>query len=395
MKIVMITDTYPPNINGAALAAERLALELAKRNHKIYVIAPSTSFKHHIAQQDNITVYRVRSIPVFIEKTQEFRVSPQPLHEKEVIKIIKDIKPDIIHVNEPWLLGLSAIKIGKKEGIPVIATHHFMPENLVHYLHFPPKIEKIITVTIWKWYAKLCKNFAYVICPTQVAADLLKKYATDIKLKVISNGIDLKYFNKDNNGEYLKKKYTIQKKPTILFVGRLDKEKNIDVLIRALGLLKHKLDFQLVIVGQGKEKLPLRKLAVSEGMQESVIFTGFLPVKDLPNIYGIADIFAMPSIAELQSLVTMEAMASGLPIIAANAVALPHLVHDNDNGFLFTPGNEKDMAQKLLVLLENKELRKKMGRRSLAIIKQHDIKNIVKEVESLYAKAIHDSSINK
>ena len=103
----------------------------------------------------------------------------------------------------------------------------------------------------------------------------------------------------------------------------------------------------------------------------------------------------MPSIAELQSLVTMEAMASGLPIIAANAVALPHLVHDNDNGFLFTPGNEKDMAQKLLVLLENKELRKKMGRRSLAIIKQHDIKNIVKEVESLYAKAIHDSSINK
>ena len=121
----------------------------------------------------------------------------------------------------------------------------------------------------------------------------------------------------------------------------------------------------------------------------------FLPVKDLPNIYGIADIFAMPSIAELQSLVTMEAMASGLPIIAANAVALPHLVHDNDNGFLFTPGNEKDMAQKLLVLLENKELRKKMGKQSLAIIKQHDIKNIVKEVESLYSKAILDSSINK
>lgn len=388
----MITDTYPPNINGAALAAEHLALELAKKNHKIYVIAPSTSFKQHMAREDNITVYRVRSIPVFIEKTQDFRVSPQPLHEKEVIKIIREIKPDIIHVNEPWLLGLSAIKIGKKEGIPVIATHHFMPENLVHYLHLPPKIENLITVTIWKWYAKLCKNFTYVICPTQVAANLLKKYTGDINLEVISNGIDLKVFHKEKDGEYLKKKYNIQKKPTLLFVGRLDKEKNIDVLIKALGILKDKFEFQLIIAGQGKEKLPLKKLALSAGIQSNVIFTGFLPEKDLPYIYRIADIFVMPSIAELQSLVTMEAMASGLPVVAANAVALPHLVHDNENGFLFIPGNEQDLARKLSKLLENKTLRDKMGGQSLAIIKLHDIKNTVRDVESLYMKAIREFS---
>src|SRR5690554_6589070 len=101
MKIVMITDTYPPNVNGAALATERLAHELAKRNHQVFIIAPSTSFKTQVVQQKNVTIYRLRSIPVLLERTQEFRVSPKPLHDKELRAIIKDVKPDIIHVNEP------------------------------------------------------------------------------------------------------------------------------------------------------------------------------------------------------------------------------------------------------------------------------------------------------
>lgn len=390
MKIVMITDTYPPHVNGAALAAERLALVLAKKTHKVYVIAPSTSFKHHTAQQKNITVFRVRSIPVFIERTQDFRVSPQPLHEKEVIKIIREIKPDIIHVNEPWLMGLSAIKIGKKENIPVIATHHFMPENLVHYLHMPPKIEHLVTVTVWRWYAKLCRKFSVVICPTQVAADLIRKYSSDIKLEVISNGIDLKIFNKNNNGKYLKEKYKLENKPTLLFVGRLDKEKNIDVLIHAAALLKEKIDFQIVIVGQGKEKHALKKLAAKLNVQSAVTFTGFLPEKDLPNIYRVADVFVMPSIAELQSLVTMEAMASGLPVVAADAVALPHLVQDAKNGYLFKPGDETDLADKLLKILQSKKIRSDMGEESLKLIKQHDIQLTVKQIETVYKNAVRD-----
>lgn len=392
MKIVMISDTYPPNVNGAALATERLALELAERNNKIYVIAPSTSFKRHTAQQKNITVYRVRSIPIMIERTQEFRFSPQPLHEREVLKIIRTIKPDIIHINEPWLMGLSALKLGKKEGIPVISTHHFMPENLVHHLRLPIKVQNIITVSVWKWYVKLCKNFDVVICPTQVAANLIKKYSADVNLQVVSNGIDLELFNKKNNGEYLADKYKLPRKLNLLFVGRIDKEKNIDVLIKAAALIKDQIDFHITIVGQGKEKTNLKKLAANLGIMSRITFTGFLPEKDLPNMYTTADIFVMPSIAELQSLVTMEAMASSLPVIAANAVALPHLVHDNKNGFLFNPGDEKELAAKLTILLKDKKMREKMGDESLKIIKEHDIKKTVVAIENIYKATIRNYS---
>jgi 1,2-diacylglycerol 3-alpha-glucosyltransferase len=388
MNIVMITDTYPPHVNGAALATERLAQQLVIRGHTVSIIAPSDTFQSKITQQKNISIYRVRSIPVLFEKTQEFRVSPKPLHNKEIRNIIKQIKPDIIYINEPLLLGLSAVKIGKEFGIPVAASHHFMPENLVHYLHLPLRIEDMIHRRIWKWYAKLCTNFSVVICPTQVAADLIKKYRPDVHLQVISNGIDLQTFNKNNDGTYLKAEFKLPNKPILLFVGRLDKEKNIDVLIRAGALLKDKIEFHIVIAGQGKEKVALKKLATNAAMSGKITFTGYLPKKDLPNIYAASDIFVMPSIAELQSLVTMEAMASGLPVIGANAVAIPHLVHDGENGFLFKPVDEYSLAEKLSQLLESKKLRHEMGLKSVEIIKEHDIQKSAKKVESAFMEAI-------
>ncbi len=96
----------------------------------------------------------------------------------------------------------------------------------------------------------------------------------------------------------------------------------------------------------------------------------------------------MPGIAELQSLVTMEAMASGLPVIGADAVALPHLIKDGENGFLFTPESEDDLAKKLLVVLKDDKQEKQMGKKSLEFIKEHDINTVVKKVESAYRRVI-------
>jgi 1,2-diacylglycerol 3-alpha-glucosyltransferase len=395
MNIVMITDTYPPHVNGAALATERLAQQLVLHGNTVSVIAPSDSFQSQKSILKNITIYRVRSVPVLFEKAQEFRVSPKPLHDKEIKSIIKEINPDIIYINEPLLLGLSAIKIGKQAKIPVVASHHFMPENLIHYLHLPPKIEDMIHRRVWKWYAKLCTNFEVVICPTPIAADLIKKYRSDVRLRIISNGIDLQVFSKKNDGAYLRAQFNLPDKPILLFVGRLDKEKNIDVLIRAAALLKEKYAFHIVVVGQGKEKSSLKKLATNVGISKDITFTGFLPKKDLPNIYTLADVFVMPSIAELQSLVTMEAMASGLPVVGANAVAIPHLVHNGENGFLFEPGDEYSLAEKLSMVLADKKLRNKMSEKSLNIIKEHDIQITVKNVQLAFQDAIKFFSITQ
>jgi glycosyltransferase involved in cell wall biosynthesis len=388
MKILFVLDTYPPNVNGAAIATYNLAKNLAKRNHKIFIATTSTNFKSSKKEEDNQTIYRIKSVPIIIERTQKFRISPKPLHKKELEKIILEVNPDIIHINEPMPLGLSAIKLARENHIPIVIGHHFMPENLVHYLHLPKKIEDTLTKKIWDWYGNICSKADLVISPTQTAEDILLNHEPSIKHTVISNGIDLQKFNQNNTGEYLQKRYKIPAQTTLLFIGRLDKEKNIDILIRAIAKIVHKFPFHTVIVGQGKEEKSLKELALKLGVYDDITFTGYLPEKDLPNIYKVADIFVMPSIAELQSLVTMEAMACGLPIIGADAVALPHLIHKHENGLLFEPGNASDLAQKLQVLLTDKKMRQKMAKESLKIIREHDNQKVIEQIEKTYQQTI-------
>ena len=388
MKILFIADTYPPNVNGAATAAEQLAKQLALHGHAVSVIAPSPTFRSYVRRNNAITVYRIKSIPFPIEKAQKFRISPQPLHADKVKKIIAKVQPDIIHVFEPLWLGLSGIKIGRKKGIPVVLSHHFIPENLIRYQQLPPQMQQVIDRTIWRWYKNVCKDVDRMICPTQKAAELLKKQDRSLPLQVISNGIDLHKFSIHTTGDYLRERYHIPQVATLLYVGRLDKEKNIDVFIRALGLLQHRVAFHAIIAGQGKEEKFLKNLAEDLGISAKITFTGYVPKKDLPIIYNIADIFVMPSTAELQSLVTMEAMASGLPIIGANALALPHLIHPNKNGFLFPPGNEQELADLLQKLIINEKLRKKMGRESLSFIREHDLSRVITKVEEVYKQLI-------
>ena len=248
MKILIVTDTYPPNVNGAALATERMAQELAARGHAVSVVAPSTAFKHYKKKQGKLTIYRLRSI--LIQKKQSFRISPHPLHVRAFLEIMKEVKPDIVHINNPGFIAQTAVLIAKELGIPMVGTSHFMPENLTHYLHLPDQLEKMVNSSIWKLYAKFYGNLNLIISPTQTAADLLTRLKVGTKVRVISNGMDLDTFNPANHGAYLKKRYKLPNKLTALFVGRLDKEKNLDVFLRAVRLIGDTVDFHVVIVGK-------------------------------------------------------------------------------------------------------------------------------------------------
>src|SRR5260221_2067254 len=228
MRILIVTDTYPPNVNGAALATERLAKQLAKRGHSVSVVAPSTSFKHYKRKQGDLTIYRLRSI--LIQKAQDFRISPQPMDARKFKEIMQEVKPDIIHINNPGFIAQTAIVVGKEFHVPLVGTSHFMPENLTHYLHLPDQLEKMVNTSIWRLYAKFYGRLNLIISPTQTAADLLKRLKVGTKVEVISNGIDLQKFNPHNSGEYLQERYKRPKKLKLLFVGRVDIEKNIDSL---------------------------------------------------------------------------------------------------------------------------------------------------------------------
>ncbi len=171
----------------------------------------------------------------------------------------------------------------------------------------------------------------------------------------------------------------------ILFVGRLTTEKGIDVVLRALARLDPALDATFDIVGGGDQRRNLEQLAGQLGIADRVTFHGHASEEELRALYTRASVFAIASIAELQSIATMEAMASGLPIVAANAVALPHLVHDGENGYLFEPGNVDELTARLTdVFTAAPEERRRMQQASLDGVRVHDIGRTLDTFEALY-----------
>lgn len=172
--------------------------------------------------------------------------------------------------------------------------------------------------------------------------------------------------------------------PTVLFVGRLDEEKRVDVLLRAVGLVPR---LHAEIVGDGSRRAEWERLARDLGIADRVRFRGFVSEEDLLDAYAAADVFCMPGIAELQSLATMEAMAAGKAVVAADAMALPHLCRPGRNGWLFPPGDVAALAHRLHAVIADPAAAARMGAASGDLIATHAIAATLDRFESLYAMA--------
>jgi glycosyltransferase involved in cell wall biosynthesis len=171
-----------------------------------------------------------------------------------------------------------------------------------------------------------------------------------------------------------------------VFVGRLDAEKRIDDTIRALARILPERDAQLALAGIGAREQELRALAAELGVADRVFFLGFVPDEDLPLVYAAGDAFAIAGVAELQSIATLEAMSTGLPVVAADAMALPHLVEVGRNGFLFPPGDPEGLADRLLSVLGSERTRRSLGAASREIALRHDHHRSLERFESVYVR---------
>jgi 1,2-diacylglycerol 3-alpha-glucosyltransferase len=200
----------------------------------------------------------------------------------------------------------------------------------------------------------------------------------------VSSGIDLQLFTPSGDNGQIRNRYGIPDKPVLLFVGRLDPEKKLEDVLEAAALALKQFDFCLVIVGKGVRKQALENRAAALGIAGSVIFTGFVPEEDLPVIYRLSRCFIIASIAELLSLATLQAMASGLPVIAVRAGALEELVHDRENGLLFDAGDIGFMALCILKIMRNQATYRQMGARSLEYSRDHDIHACASAFEHIY-----------
>ncbi len=392
MRILFATDQYLPTPGGISVVTQRISAALAKKGHTVAIIAPSTDWKFRKESTDGVTVYRIQSM--LIHKLKQLRYSPAFLYRKKIYHTITEFRPDIIHLETPNTIASEALDAALKFNIPLIATCHIMPENISGTLPFlPSKMGKMIGNLYMKQAIKVYNKVSLVTAPTPIGTAILQAYNITSPTMPLSNGIDLEAFHipsKEEQEKFLKK-YNFPLDPMILYIGRLDKEKKVNILIEALQYIKKSQPFHVVIEGKGQQMENLENSIQKLGLQNKVSFIGYIAEEELCALYSLAAIFVMPSTAELQSLVTMEAMALGLPVIGAKAGALPYLIKPDENGFLFEPDDPIDLAQKLQQLLENPDLRQRMGKKSLELIKEHDINNIIEKIEGLYAKIINDN----
>jgi glycosyltransferase involved in cell wall biosynthesis len=267
-----------------------------------------------------------------------------------------------------------------KRGIPVVGTNHLMPANLLEFTVVPRQMRPLITRAVWRSARKSFLRSAVVTTPTERAAAYLEDHAGLRNVRAISCGVDLSDFNPS---------FAVPRSRKILFVGRITREKRIDVLIKAFALLDPSFGATLTIVGTGEQRSELELLAEDLGVADRVSFTGYVDSDELRTRLGKGAFFVMPSVAELQSIATLEAMASGLPIVAANAMALPHLVVDGRNGRLFDPDHPADLAEKMSYILGLPEPEYlAMRRESVSLVQVHDLARTIEQFEGVYREVL-------
>ncbi len=382
MRILLVTESYWPNADGGALFERRLVLAIAGLGHHVAVWAPGTKLGSYEETDGPYTIHR-ESATTFLANTK-YKVSWAPFWHAR--RIIRQEQPDAIHIHNCYWMGLSAMFWAHRYRIPVVATNHFMPENALLNLKGSSLFYKPLHNLIWRYLVWFHNRVNYVTSPTPTAVQLLLDHGLRTPAKAVSNGVDMVVFKPGQDASAVIQKYGIATdRPVVLYLGRLDGEKRLDQIIAAMPQILQQQPAQLVLSGFGKDMAALQSQAKKLGIADNIVFTGYIEEAEKPLIYNAANLFLISSPAELQSIVVLEAMASGLPVVAVDIAALKELCHDGKNGYLFKLDDITSLARVTKQILANRDLQKRFGRESMNIVKRsHSTNTMVKTYEAVY-----------
>ena len=389
LRIAMVCDPIGENKSGVVISTLRFGKLLkARGHHVIFIGAKSAEHKTHSRHHD-IKAYRFRSLPV--PKSGGWNLAFPTT--RELKKVFQDEKINVVHIILPMSGAIVAIKAAKKMGIKIVAHSHSQPENL--FTDAPKFIQPTLN-NLWNRYLMWVYGKAEsIIFPSELARSLLEKLnKKDQPSHVVSNGINLSEFKQEPFllNEFYEKFKIPEKAVKLLFVGRLYPEKSIDTLIKATPhiITKHP-NVHIMIAGAGHQEEKLKKLAKDLRMEKYISFLGLVSDEDKIRAYNASDIFILPSLAELEGMVVLEAMACGKPIIISDAPMSASRFFVDGNGFLFETKNHKHLAEQVLKLIKDENLRQKMGEKSLEKVKNYDIHKSVKLLEEVYYRALGSS----
>ncbi|MFK3936469.1 glycosyltransferase family 4 protein [Alkalihalobacillus sp. NPDC078783] len=384
MRIALFTDTYHPQINGVATSIMVLEKYLQQRGHDVYVFTSSDS--HADLLEENGKVFRFPSLGALFVPERRLAVAGL----SRASHLIEKLEIDLIHTHTEFSMGVMGKMLAKKYHLPCIHTYHTMYKDYLHYIAkgklIPPSLVGILS----RLY---CKKTYAVIAPTEKVKKQLEQYNIRGSIRTIPTGIDFGTFKRDFKRaeiiHLLKEKLQLQSTDTVLLsVGRIAQEKNMRALIESLpALLLKQPSIKLVMVGDGPEKKELMQLTKKLGLTEYVRFTGAIPWSDIPAYYQMADLFLSASTSETQGLTYIEAMASGLPVVAKKDPSIEELLIDQKTGFLFQEDHE--LAETLIHILNQPEQFRSIKQQAKRHIERLSAEHFANQIEQVYEEAVY------
>ncbi len=403
MRIAIFTDSFFPKIDGIAVSVQNFCERLEERGHRFIICCPQYAEGDAELIGEKIRVERFKSVA--LPSYPEMRIvvpGRTKLH-----RVIKDFKPDLIHIQTPGFMGQYGVAAGKIYSIPVIGTYHTMMSEVGMYVN--PlrllKLDKLLSrfrrrkkiasklakltrkkpgslggKLLYKLANRLYEKCAVIISPSEIIKQQLIGQKIRAPVTVVSNGIDLTLFK--GSGRVFP-----GDQPRLLHVGRLAVEKNTEEVIRAFALIKRDLPLaRLTVVGDGPVLTDLKREASELGVADSIAFTGYRPRAELPAIYADHDLFMTASAMETQGLVALEAIATGMPAVGVDAFALPELIQQGRNGYVVQPHNVPEIAAAAVKLLKDQVTFEKFSQEATLVAAEHSHDRCTDRLEKLYRK---------
>ena len=394
MRIGLFTDIYPPFINGVTTSVAMLEKGLREKGHEVFIVTVNPeNFSYKLDNED-----RVLKIPGFPTGFYDYRLSG--IYPVRALKRIKEWDLDLIHVHTEFGIGTFARLVAEQYNIPIVYTYHTMWEDYTHYItkgYFDKTSKKIVEELTKSFCGKSVKE---VIVPSKKAYDLFtEKYKVNHKVNIIPTGIEVERFFKENIDkreiDELKQELKIKKDEfVILYVGRLAKEKKVELLLNShKEIIKKNKHVKLLIVGSGPDYEKFVDMAKELGIKKNVTFTGAIPWEEIPKYYQLADIFATASTSETQGLTIIEAMAASLPVVCADDIAFNSIVVNDINGYLFN--TSKEYIDSVNNLIKNKKKLENMSIEARETSENHSVERYAESVLKVYKRSVNKSNEEK
>jgi 1,2-diacylglycerol 3-alpha-glucosyltransferase len=377
MRIALFTDTYLPTVDGVVTSVLSIRKGLREEGHDVMILAPEVEN----GPVEEGTVYC---------KARDFKMYPgyrlASFLPREV-NCIRDFSPDVIHAHGVGGMCIKTLWLSKDFDIPNVLTFHTMVMDVLTR-YSPLNLDsELLNVLLRIYLRNVLKRYDTVIVPSRSILSEIEQIAPRMKrVEILPMGVDCRRFRPGIDPSGIPERPILQGKKTILSVGRISDEKNLDVIIKSLPLVRREFpNSVLLIVGDGPAVPRLKQLVASMSLGNDVIFTGFISDDELPAYYACCDVFATASKFETQGLVILEALASGKPVAGANFRAIPDYVVEDTTGHLFEPDDIESCAGAIMKCLDAPP---GVARNARDFAEERSIESSIKKLVDVYASTV-------